>query len=78
MNAEMMSEYILFVANRLVKQLGHAPLYPNAKQPFSHMNRICFDGKDSFFEGRVTGYQTMVDRGGIEDNIDNLTFSDDF
>lgn len=77
MNTEMMKEYIRFVANQLVKNLGHKELFPTSKQPFPFMDRICVDTKDSFFEGRVTGYQMLVEKNE-EDEVDNLTFDDDF
>jgi len=77
MNALLMTEYIHFVANRLVKQLGHTELYPDARQPFAFMDRICFDSKDNFFEGRVTSYQLMVEKTEGDD-ADNLDFDADF
>jgi len=77
MNAALMKEYIRFVANRLLKQLGHAELFPGAKQPFSFMDRICFDTKDNFFEGRVTSYQMTIAKNH-EDEVDHLSFNADF
>ena len=55
MNAKLMSEYIEFVANRLLTQLGYKKLF-NAKNPFSFMERISLEGKDNFFEKRVSNY----------------------
>lgn len=60
MNADKMTEYIQYVANRLVKQLGYRELYPNAKQPFSFMDRICFSSKNNFFERMPTQYRVSV------------------
>jgi ribonucleotide reductase beta subunit family protein with ferritin-like domain len=60
MNADKMTEYIQFVANRLVKQLGYKQLYPDAKQPFSFMDRICFSSKNNFFERMPTQYRVSV------------------
>ena len=74
MNADMMKEYIKYVANRLVLQLGHSALYPDAKQPFGFMDRICLENKTNFFEARVSEYQMQVSTNGLDD----LTFSDDF
>jgi ribonucleoside-diphosphate reductase beta chain len=54
MNSELMIQYIKFVANRLVLQLGHNPVFPNIKQPFGFMDRICLENKTNFFESRVT------------------------
>jgi ribonucleotide reductase beta subunit family protein with ferritin-like domain len=74
MNADMMKEYIKFIANRLVKQLGHSPLYPDAKQPFAFMDRICFGIKSNFFEKETTQYQTRVET--LEGNTnDDLNFN---
>ena len=55
MNKELMSEYIEFVADRLITQLGYSKIY-NTKNPFSFMDIINLDGKSNFFEKRVTEY----------------------
>ena len=55
MNAELMSEYIEFVADRLVVQLGYSKIY-NAQNPFSFMELISLEGKTNFFEKRVSEY----------------------
>ncbi len=55
MNAELMSEYIEFVADRLSKQLGYGAIFGTAN-PFDFMERISLEGKDNFFEKRVTTY----------------------
>jgi ribonucleotide reductase beta subunit family protein with ferritin-like domain len=60
MNSGMMSEYIEYVADRFLGQLGYAKIF-NARQPFGFMDRICFEDKASFFEGRVTSYQMSVE-----------------
>lgn len=73
MNSDMMSEYIRFVANRLVKQLGHTEIYPNAKQPFSFMDRICLTSKGNFFERESTQYRVSVEHTHTE-----LEFDADF
>lgn len=70
MNSKLMKQYIKFVANRLIVQLGHKELYPNCKQPFGFMDRICLDGKTNFFEARVTEYQMELKNDGL----DNLSF----
>lgn len=57
MNSELMIEYIKFVSNRLVLQLGHSALFPNVSQPFAFMDRMCLQNKTNFFEERVTEYQ---------------------
>ena len=55
MNAELMKQYIEFVADRLLLQLGYPKAY-SATNPFSFMERISLEGKDNFFEKRVTTY----------------------
>jgi ribonucleoside-diphosphate reductase beta chain len=55
MNALLMEEYIQFVADRLLQQLGYSKKW-NAKNPFSFMERISLEGKDNFFEKRVSTY----------------------
>lgn len=76
MNSELMSHYIEFVANRIVKQLGHDEIFPNAIQPFEFMDRICLPGITNFFDSRETNYQqsimTSTEREG------ELDFSEDF
>ncbi|WBB27200.1 RR2B [Mythimna sequax nucleopolyhedrovirus] len=56
MNANMMCEYIEFVADRLLLQLGQ-PKYYNARNPFPFMNNISLEGKTNFFERRVGEYK---------------------
>lgn len=64
MNAEMMCEYIEFVADHLLTTLAYDKLY-NAKNPFPFMELISLQGKTNFFEKRVGDYQkagVMADR----------------
>ena len=55
MNAKQMSQYIEFVADRLLVQTGYPKAY-NVGNPFPFMERISLEGKDNFFEKRVTNY----------------------
>jgi ribonucleotide reductase beta subunit family protein with ferritin-like domain len=55
MSAPRMSEYIEFVADRLMVALGYAKIW-NTANPFPWMERISLEGKDNFFEKRVTNY----------------------
>lgn len=55
MNAELMKQYIEFVADRLLLQLGYPKAY-NTANPFPFMDRIGLEGKDNFFEKRVSTY----------------------
>ena len=70
MNAELMKQYIKFVANRLVIQFGHSEIYKDCKQPFGFMDRICLDGKTNFFESRVSEYQ--MDNNSNQSSMFNL------
>ena len=56
MNADMMSQYIEFCADRLLVALGGPKLY-DAKNPFDWMELISLQGKTNFFEKRVAEYQ---------------------
>lgn len=56
MNSKMMSEYIEFVADRLLVALGCNKVY-NAGNPFDFMEMISLQGKTNFFEKRVAEYQ---------------------
>jgi ribonucleotide reductase beta subunit family protein with ferritin-like domain len=55
MNAELMSQYIEFVADRILMQLGYPKIYESAN-PFEFMERISLEGKDNFFEKKVSNY----------------------
>eukprot|EP01059_Diplonema_ambulator_P002358 TRINITY_DN12015_c0_g1_i1.p2 TRINITY_DN12015_c0_g1~~TRINITY_DN12015_c0_g1_i1.p2 ORF type:complete len:343 (+),score=-84.13 TRINITY_DN12015_c0_g1_i1:453-1481(+) len=59
LNADMFSEYLHFIANRRCTQLGLAPLYPKANNPFPWMSEMMDLKKEkNFFETRVIEYQT--------------------
>jgi len=77
MNSRMMSQYIEFVADRLLVALGVPKLY-NATNPFDWMELISLQGKTNFFEKRVSEYQ----KAGVMSSVDtkenalaNNTFS---
>ena len=55
MNAEMMCEYIEFVADRLLVSLGNEKYY-HTSNPFPWMELISLQGKTNFFEKRVGDY----------------------
>ena len=56
MNCKLMSQYIEFVADRLLNELGCGRFYYTAN-PFDFMDMISLDGKTNFFERRVGEYQ---------------------
>ncbi len=59
-NSQTMTEYIKYVANRLMKQFGYDEIYANIKQPFAFMDRIGLDGKSNFFETRPSQYNKLA------------------
>ena len=73
MNSELMCQYIEFVADRLIVQLGHDKIY-NSKNPFDFMEMISIEGKTNFFEKRVAEY-ALADKTKSDDVFD---FGDDF
>ena len=70
MNADLMSQYIEFVADRLLTELGNDKIY-NTSNPFDFMDMINLQGKTNFFEKRVGEYQ----KAGVLNNENNTTFS---
>ena len=76
MNADLMSQYIEFVADRLLAELDCKKVY-GAKNPFDFMEMISLEGKTNFFEKRVGDYQ----EAGVlnEDKADNkFSLDEDF
>jgi len=70
MNSGLMSQYIEFVASRLSKQLGYGELFATAN-PFDFMERISLEGKDNFFEKRVTSYA----KSGVGMDQEKMSFA---
>ncbi|GHA65341.1 ribonucleoside-diphosphate reductase small subunit [Pontibacter akesuensis] len=66
MNAKLMSQYIEFVADRLLVALGCKKIY-NSTNPFDFMEMISLQGKTNFFEKRVGEYQKAGVLGGEKD-----------
>jgi ribonucleoside-diphosphate reductase beta chain len=56
MNADLMQQYIEFVADRLIQALGYPKVY-HATNPFPWMELISLQGKTNFFERKVADYQ---------------------
>ena len=70
MNAELMKQYIEFVADRLALQLGYPKIY-SATNPFDFMERISLENKDNFFEKRVSTYA----KGSVGKERSEMAFS---
>jgi ribonucleoside-diphosphate reductase beta chain len=75
MNAKLMQQYIEFVADRWLSELGYSKSF-NSTNPFDFMEMISLQGKTNFFEKRVGDYQ----KAGVMANKDAQVFSteDDF
>ncbi|MBN9293377.1 MAG: ribonucleotide-diphosphate reductase subunit beta [Flavobacteriia bacterium] len=76
MNSESMSQYIEFVADRLLVELGNEKVY-NATNPFDFMDMISIQGKTNFFEKRVGEYQKAGVLGGGK-NAQSFSIDEDF
>lgn len=64
LNATMFKEYLRFICNRRMQQIGLEPLFANATNPFPWMSEMIDLKKEkNFFETRVTEYQS----GGVLD-----------
>ena len=72
MNAKLMSQYIEFVADRLLLQLGYPKAY-NSQNPFDFMERISLENKDNFFEKRTSTYAMA----GVGKKQEEMSFSMD-
>jgi ribonucleoside-diphosphate reductase beta chain len=71
MNAKLMQQYIEFVADRWIAELGYKKIY-NATNPFDFMEMISLQGKTNFFEKRVGDYQKAGVMGGKESHAFSL------
>ncbi|MBG6235510.1 ribonucleoside-diphosphate reductase beta chain [Pedobacter sp. CAN_A7] len=77
MNAKLMSQYIEFVADRWLQELGYTKIY-NATNPFDFMEMISLQGKTNFFEKRVGDYQKSGVLTSSEDKASAFSLDDDF
>ncbi|KAF4099578.1 ribonucleoside-diphosphate reductase subunit M2 isoform X1 [Onychostoma macrolepis] len=71
MNCDLMKQYIEFVADRLLLELGFDKVY-KVENPFDFMENISLEGKTNFFEKRVGEYQRMGVMSGPTDNAFRL------
>ena len=72
MDAGEMTQYIQFVADRLMAQFGEKPIY-GVTNPFDWMENISLEGKTNFFEKRVGDYSKHIITEG-----DGVRFDEDF
>lgn len=71
-NAELMSEYIKFVADRLLVQLNYNKLYNINNCPLDFMERISITNKSNFFEVRVAEYsKATIDKSNLTFEFNN-------
>ena len=70
MNSDLMGQYIEFVADRLLVELGNPRVF-NTANPFDFMEMISLQGKANFFEKRVGEYQ----KAGVLNNNGEQAFS---
>ena len=77
MNADLMCQYIEFVADRLLQELGCPKVY-NAKNPFDFMEMISLQGKTNFFEKRVAEYQKAGVMQSEESDGHKFSLDEDF
>ncbi|KAI6000610.1 ribonucleotide reductase small subunit [Pisolithus albus] len=81
MNAELMCQYIEFVADRLLVSFGNEKVY-KATNPFDFMDMISLQGKANFFERRVSDYSkanfTRCTRGLDTPSAKVFTLDEDF
>jgi ribonucleotide reductase beta subunit family protein with ferritin-like domain len=71
MNAKLMKQYIEFVADRLLVQLGNEKVY-RATNPFDFMELISLEGKTNFFEKKVSEYSRPTE------NVETIRFDEEF
>ena len=75
MNADLMSQYLEFVTDRLLVALGCSKVY-NSENPFDFMQNIALQGKTNFFEKRVAEYQKAGVNNKSDESIEDA-FSGD-
>lgn len=74
-NEDSMMDYIMYVSDRLLVELGYEKKY-NKQNPFAFMETIGMQSKTNFFESRPTEYQSAHVLGDKENKNDIL--EDDF
>lgn len=78
MNSDLMAQYLEFVTDRLLVELGCEKVY-NSANPFNFMEMISLQGKTNFFEKRVGEYQKAGVMKDSEDaNAHKFSMDEDF
>lgn len=77
MNSDLMCQYIEFVADRLLMELGCPKVY-NATNPFDFMELISLQGKTNFFEKRVGEYKKAGVSTNKEEDAPKFSLNEDF
>ena len=78
MNAKLMTQYLEFVTDRLLVELGCSKVY-NSTNPFDFMDMISLQGKTNFFEKRVSEYQKAgVLNKDKDEDAQKISFDADF
>lgn len=80
MNSKLMTQYLEFVTDRLLDELGCEKVY-NVSNPFDFMDMINLQGKTNFFEKRVGEYQKAGVMNSVKEDkseIDSFSLDADF
>jgi ribonucleoside-diphosphate reductase beta chain len=77
MNSNLMTQYLEFVADRLLFELGCDKEYGTAN-PFDFMDMISLQGKTNFFEKRVGEYQKAGVMNKNKEEDSKISFDADF
>lgn len=71
-NSGLMKQYVQYVADRLLVQMGYSKLYNIERCPLDFMERISITNKSNFFEVRVAEYsKATIDKSNLQ-----LSFND--
>jgi len=73
MNSELMKQYLEYVCDRLLMDLGVGKVY-NTENPFDFMANIALQNKTNFFEKRVADYV----KSGVGEVQEEISFDEDF
>jgi ribonucleoside-diphosphate reductase beta chain len=73
MNSDLMKQYLEYVSDRLLMDLGVGKVY-NSDNPFDFMSNIALENKTNFFEKRNAEYF----KSGVGDAQEKIKFDEDF